>query len=390
VVGQVALAFTLLVASGLLLRSFRTLAELSPGFEAGNTLAVDLLLPPGRYPDRAAASGFMRTLEARVEALPGVLEALSGYDPPTQGTWMERFTIVGDPPPAPGEALGGYFRPVSPGWFETFSIPVVAGRSFDESDGLDGVPTVIVNETWVRTQMPDRNPLGARIVMSTVRNNWSEEAPVEWEIVGVVSDVRFRGLREQPGAALYFSSRQAPTSFARFMVRTAGDPEAILPSLRQVLDELDPRLPISGATTLEGELRAATAQDRFNALLLIAFAVAALFVASAGLYGVLAYAVARRRTEVGVRMAMGAAPSRVWRMLVLEGLVLAGGGLLGGLGLSLLAGGALGSVLYGVSPRDPGVLATVIAVLATAALLAAAVPATRAARAHPAAALQSD
>lgn len=390
VVGQVALAFALLGASGLLFKSFHSLAETDPGFEAGNTLVVELLLPPGRYPDRASVSEFFRTLERRVEALPGVRQALTAYDPPTEGTWMERFSIVGDPPPAAGEAAGGYFRPVSPGWFEALSIPVVAGRTLDESHELDGPPSVVVNETWVRRHMPDRDPLGARIEMATARNNWGPRAPIEWEVVGVVSDVRFRGLREHPGAAMYFSVRQAPTTFTRLLVQAAGDAEAVLPGLRGVLQDLDPRLPISGATTLAAALESATAQDRFNALLLVIFALAALFVASAGLYGVLAYAVARRRTEVGVRMAMGAAPGRVWRMLVLEGMGLALAGLLGGLALALLAGGALGSVLYGVSPRDPFVLGAVGAVLGASALLAAAVPATRAARAHPAAALLAD
>lgn len=390
VAGQVALACTLLVGSGLLLRSVRSLASVDLGVSTDRTLVVDVLLPQGRYGDRRGTADFLRRLEEGVEGLPGALEALVAYDPPTEGTWTEQFTIVGDPEPEPGDTPGSFYRPVSPGWFETMDIPVVAGRTFTEDDDLDGPPVVVVNQAWVREHMPGREPLGARIHMETVRNNWGGDAPVEWEIVGVVGDVRFRGLRAEPGDAVYFSGRQSPTTFTRFLVRTEGDPEALLPGVQAVLGELDPRLPLAGATTLEREVRAATAQDRFNALLILAFAAAALLVASAGLYGVLAYAVARRRTEVGVRMAMGAAPLRVWRMLVLEGLALAGVGLAVGLALALLTGGLLGSVLYGVSPRDPVVLGTVVLVLGGSALLAAAVPATRAASAHPAEALQSD
>lgn len=386
VAAQLALACTLLVGAGLLIRSVQALRDVDLGVHAENTLAAELLLV--QRSDRASVSDFLRRLEERVEALPGVRQASVAYDLPFEANWSESFTVLDRPPPGPGERPGAQFRPVSPGYMEMMGIPLVQGRTLTEDDGLDGAPVVVINQTLADRFFPGEPVLGRRIAMGTVRGNWDADAPGEWEIVGVVADVRMRGPREPAPGAFYFSQRQAPTSYLRLLVRTEGDPMAVLPGVQAAVAELDPRLPLSGVTTLEAARRRRTAQDRFNALFLGAFALTALAVAAAGIYGVLAYAVARRTTEMGVRLALGAKPVGVFRMLLGEGARMAGAGLVLGVLGALVGGRALAGLLFGVRPLDPLVYTAVVLALALVALVAGAVPARRAARTDPAAALR--
>jgi predicted permease len=388
VTAQLALACVLLVGAGLLIRSVQALHAVDLGARTERTLTVEFLLAQQGGRDEVVA--FMRNLEQRIEALPGVEAAALAYNTPLDADWTETFSVLDRPPPGPGERPGADFRTVSPGYFEQLGIAPVAGRTLEGRDGPEGAPVVVVNETFARRHFDGEEVLGRRIAMGTARAAWGDEAPAEWEIVGVVRDVRMRGLRRPAPAAFYFSQRQAPTTFFRLLIRTRGEPMSVLPDVRAVVAELDPRLPLSSIATLD-ELRArATAQDRFNALFLGAFALVALLVAAAGIYGVLAYAVARRTTEMGVRLALGARPAGVFRLLVREGVGMAAIGLVVGLGGALAGARLLGALLFGVTAWDPAVLAAVTGVLAAVVLVAGAVPARRAARTDPAVALRGE
>jgi putative ABC transport system permease protein len=386
VAAQLALACMLLIGAALLARSVHELGRVDLGAETDNTLAVEFLLV--QETDRGQVSAFLRRLEERVEAIPGVRQVSVAYDTPLEASWSESFTVLDRPPPAPGERPGAQFRPVSPGYFEMVGIPVLQGRTLTEGDGIDGAPVVVINQTVADRFFAGEPVLGRRIAMGTLRGIWGADAPGEWEIVGVVADVRMRGPREPAPGAFYFSQRQAPTSFSRLLVKTEGDPLAIVPSVRAAVAELDPQLPLSAVTTLDEARRRATAQDRFNALFLGAFALTALAVAAAGIYGVLAYAVARRTTEMGVRLALGAGPAGVFRMLVDEGARMAGMGLALGVSGAFVGGRALAGLLFGVQPLDPLVYAAVVLALTFVTLIAGAVPACRAARTDPATALR--
>lgn len=388
VVAQLALACTLLVSAGLLVRSVQKLEGVDLGVRTDRTLAVEFLLV--REGGRADVSEFMRRLEERVEAIPGVEQASLAYDTPLDANWTESFTLTDRPPPGPGQRPGANYRIVSPGYFEMLGIDLVRGRTLSESDGVAGAPVVVVNETFAERFLAGEEVLGRRIAMGTARGTWGAEAPGEWEIVGVVSDVRMRGPRAPAPGAFYFSQRQAPTTYFRLLARTRGDPLSVLPDVRAAVAELDARLPLSAVTTLDDARARATAQARFNALFLGAFALTALLLAAAGVYGVLAYAVASRITEMGVRMALGAQPRGVFRMLVGESARMAAVGLAAGLAGALLAGRLLAGLLFGVEPLDPVVYTVVGAVLATVVLITGAVPARRAARTDPAVALRED
>jgi predicted permease len=394
VAAQLTLACTLLVGAGLLVRSVLALQRVDPGVRTERTLSVELLLAirggDEGFGDRRQVSAFLGRLEERVAAIPRVEAASIAYDTPLESNWTETFTVTDRPAPGPGERPGAHFRPVSPGYFEMMGIRLLRGRTLTAEDGVDGAATVVVNEAFTRRFFAGEEVLGRRLRMGTVRGNWGGDAPVEWEVVGVVEDVRFRGVRAEPPPAFYFSQRQAPTPFLHLLVRTAGDPRAVLPDVRAAVADLDPRLPLSAVTTL-AEVRArATARDRFNAVLLTAFALTALLVAAAGVYGVLAYAVARRTGEMGVRLALGAHPRGVFGLLVGEGMRMAAIGLAAGLVGGVLAGRLLSGLLFGVAPWDGVVLGGVSALLAAAAFVSGAVPARRAARTDPAVALRGE
>ncbi len=390
VAGQLALACTLLVGAGLLVRSFLAVRAVDLGARTRDLLSVELLLPSQGYGDRLETSDFLHRLEAAVEALPGVTSASVAYDTPLSASWTETFTVTDRPAPEPGQKPGAYFRPVSPGYFEALGIPLLRGRAFTEDDGPDAPGVVVVNQDFVDDNFAGEDPLGRRIRMTTMQGMWDASAPAEWEIVGVVGDVRFAGLRADAPDAFYFSQRQAPTTFLHLLVATRVPPRSVLAGVRATIAGLDSSLPLSAVTTLDEEYARATAQDRFNALLLLAFAVTALLVAAAGIYGVMSYAVARRRAEMGVRLALGAGPGRVRRLLLGEGLRMAGTGLLAGLAGAVLAGRLLSGLLFGVSAWDPTVMGGVFAILLSAAVLSAWLPALRAARTDPAVALREE
>jgi putative ABC transport system permease protein len=375
VVGQVALALVLLVGSGLLLRSFATLQAVEPGFRIENRLSLSLVLPEEAY-DREARSRFYDRLIARLEALPGIEGAAAVSSVPMSGNDGDvNFIVQGRPLPPPGEEQAVWMRRVTPGYLELMGIGIAAGRSFRESDDATAPPVVIINETMARQQFPGLDPVGQRLNVNRF------DAPVWREIVGVARDIKNFGVRSGSRNAMYMPHDQVPSRFMSVVVATRFDPEAAIPMIRSEIAKLDPQLAASGVTTLERIVRESLAPDRFVATLLLA---------GVGLYGVISYDVARRTREMGIRMALGAGAAAIVRLVLRDTLALVAGGIATGGLAGAFAARLMESLLFGVSPHDPGTLAAVVLVLVVVGAGAAALPARRAARREALRGLQAD
>lgn len=383
VVAQVAVSLTLLAGASLFLRSLAELHAVDPGFEAADVTTAVVSLPLATYDSDDARRRFWDSLLERLEALEGV-EAAGLIDilPFTGGndTWLYPEEA---PPQPPDQGLNAQLRFVAGSYFRALRIPLVAGRTFGPGDDADSPTVLMVNESLAERLFPGKDPLGRRVVVDLAE-------PLAAEVVGVVGDVRRYDLASPPSDAMYFSGRQLTGSAASITVRAAGGPAVIVPVLRAQLRELDLNLPLANVRTLEGIVSRSTARARFRALLLGLFSILAVLLAGVGLYGVLATSVRERRREIGVRMALGAAPGRVGRMVVRQGFFLVAAGAVLGLPLAYLGIRLVRSLLYGVGPADPAALSVVVGVLGAVGLLASAVPALRAAHLDPTEAIQPD
>jgi putative ABC transport system permease protein len=383
VVAEVALSALLLVATGLLLRSFWALASVPPGFDSGGVLAASLSPGGAAYRERAEVQAFYRDLTARLAELPGVtaVGAISWAPLARVGGAATSFVISGREAPLPGEEPVADIRVVTPGLLETLRIPLLHGRALGEDD-RDGKPRVaLVNDTLARELGPPGQALGQRLKL-----RWGGDPEVE--IVGVVGDVHLTSLETAPRATVYLPHGQDGNNFMTLMLRTHGSPAALVPGLRVTIAGLDPTLPMGGALPLEQVVSESLRSRRFVMVLVAVFGVSALLLAGIGLYGVMAYLVAQRTSELGVRLVLGARPGDVLRLVVEGGMRLVGLGLALGLAGGLIAARALASQLYGVRPWDPPALAGVAVALSLAALAALATPAWRAASIDPARSLR--
>ena len=390
VVFQLSLAAILLVGAGLLVRSLQAIRTVDPGFRSEGVLTAQLMLPSTRYEGAGTTLAFFDQLQERLEALPGVLSVALSMDHPMENSWWNGISFLNRPPPEPGEYPRGIFRPVSTGYFFTMGIPVREGRAFDRADRFDQPGVMVVNQAFVERHFPEGNPLGERVEFVVGRFIWGSEAPTEFEIVGVVGDVRFNGLREPSEPAFHIPMHQFPYAAVKILAHTSDDPEALVGPLQAEIWDLDADLPVTDIQTMEEILATAVAQDRFNAILLGAFALAALVLAAAGIYGVLSYTVAQRTGEMGIRMALGAEPGLVLGMVVRDAAAMAGIGLGVGLAASLVLSRFLASLLFGVPTYDPPVLLGVSLLLGLVALASGLVPALRAARTDPMVALRAE
>jgi putative ABC transport system permease protein len=393
VVVEFALALTLLAGGGLALLSFWKLTRLDLGVRTDHVLTFYLPAPQSRFKEAERISPYYRQLLEKIESVPGVETATVTTHVPLRGTGFgQAFRIVGAPPVDPGARQNAGVQMVTPGYFKTFGIRVLKGRHFTEQDTATSARVAMVNEAFANQYFSAGDPLTQRIVAPQLIPGSPQSGPeVEWRIVGVFHNTRSgEGLRGGDVPIIYLPFWQSPWPRASVAVRTAGDPERITRSLAVAINSVDPDLPLAGVKTMDQILSESLSFDRFGLALYGSFAALALLLASIGIYGVMAFAVAERAHEFGVRMALGAARGQVLSLVLREGVTLALFGLGLGLGGAYLVGRAMQSTLYGVSALDVGAFSAVAIALHVAALLACYLPARRAAKVDPIVALRTE
>ncbi len=386
VAGEAAFALALLLGACLLARSLVNLQNVDPGYDPSRIVALTVELPPSRYErppgwpilEWPAVTAFHERLLERVHAIPGVRSAAIALNGPSQAGWTTRVTVVGRPEPPAGEQEEAGYRPVSAGYFRTLGVPLKRGRHLTERDDARAPGVAIVNESFARRHFGDEEPVGRQIRIFGR----------PYEVVGVVGDVRYRGLDAEAPPAMYPSLAQNPWPGFEVVVRTAGDPLSLATSLRQAIWSIDPQLAVQDVSSLEQALAGSLARRRFTLLLMSCFAATALLLAALGVYGLTSHQVAERTREIGVRMALGATRADVLRMIAGQGLVPALAGIAIGLIASPGLGGLVASLLFGVGRADPITLAGMSLLLAMVAAAAAYLPARRAVRVDPMIALR--
>jgi putative ABC transport system permease protein len=383
VAGEVALALVLLVGASVLLRSFARLSSVDAGFDPGDVLSLQVSLAGPRYSADGAPARFYADALARVSALPGVESASAISWRPFGIGSATRFAVPDRPAPPLGQEPTGEVRIVTPGLFRTLGITLREGRDFDARDAAGAPQAVIVNETVARAFWPGQSALGRRISMQ-----WG--APLDAEIVGVVADARLVSLDTPARATLYWPVAQVPNEFMTLLVRSSRGPGAVAGPVREAIASLDAELPVAKVAPLRDVMADSIARPRVVFLVIGAFAGTAVLLATFGLFGVLSYSVGQRLPEIGVRMALGARPRDVTRLVLREAGAIAGVGGAIGLAGALALAHVLERLLFETSARDPLAMASVVALVALATLAAAWLPARRASRVDPVRALRSE
>jgi putative ABC transport system permease protein len=384
VVAEVALALVLLVSSGLLLRSLQRLFAVSSGFEPAGLLTMQLQTSGLRFNEDSTNDRFFAQALEAVRGVPGVTAAALTTQLPLSGD-NELYGLHFDPRPVedPGEQRGTFRYGVSPGYIETMGIPLLSGRTLQEQDREGTPPVALISESAARRRLPGLDPIGRRIKVG--------ESP-PYTIVGVVGDVKQLSLALGESEAVYVPAAQwrIADGAMSLVVRGRGDVAALAPAIRQAVWSVDREQAIVRVATMDQLVTASAAERRFALILFEAFALTALVLAAAGIYGVLAGSVAERTREIGVRAALGASRGRIVGLVVGQGLALTGLGVGLGVAGAVAATRALAAMLFRVSPLDPSTFVGVTGLLAAVALLACGVPAWRAARVDPVSTLRSE
>jgi putative ABC transport system permease protein len=392
VIAEVALAATLVIVGGLLIRSFWLLQQVDPGFDARNVLTFQIALPDARYPEEPQVVSFYQRLVDRLRVLPGVESAAAAWGLPPKRQLLANdteFEGVPEPPNGPVHNVD-YWQFVTHDYLKTLKIPIVKGRGFLPSDAAGTPGVVLVNETTAKHFWPGQDPLGRRLGASAP----PDVQPPWLTVVGVVKDVKQAGLEAETGTEVYFLQSQMPETLGGasddmyLLVRTAGDPLALVDDVRREVRALDPGLPLADVRSLERVVFESVAQPRFITAMALLFAFVALALAAVGTYGVLSYSVEQRTQEIGVRMALGAQGSQVLGMVLAQGAGLVMVGLVLGVVLALALRRLLAGMLFGVAATDPTIFASVVVVLAAVSLIACYLPARRATRIDPLVALR--
>ncbi|MGA2325392.1 MAG: ABC transporter permease [Bryobacteraceae bacterium] len=392
VVGEFAVALTLLAGAGLAIHSFWKLTRLDLGVRTDHILTFYLPVPQGRLTKPEEIRNFYGQLLARIQAVPGVASASAATGVPLQGTGFGMpFSLAGKPVADPSARPGAGWQMVTPGYFETFGVRVVQGRPIDEHDVAGGVRVAMVDEDFARRYLKGVDPLQQRLMVEELIPGVTKlGAPVEWQIVGVFHTVLYGGRPSSDFPVIYVPFWQSLWPQAVIAVRTHGDPASMTKSIAAAIHSIDPELPMANPETMEQVLDESRAGDRFGTVLYGSFAGVALLLAVLGIYGVMTFLVEQRTHEIGLRMALGAGRGHVLRLVVGEGMALAVAGLVLGLVGAWLVGRTMQSMLYGVTAIDYGAFSAVGAVLLGSALAACWVPARRAAWVDPMAALRQE
>ena len=375
-VAEVALSIVLLVGAALLLRSFSRLTGVDPGFRPENVLAFRVALPNPAYPEDHNKAAFYDTLIEKLESTPGIESAGMVQALPMRGGYVLSFELEGRPPFEPGADNSANHRVVSPDYFKTLGIPLKSGRFLSDRDAMDAPMAAVVDEAFVKRHFPNEDPIGRGVDIGNGTDGY-------YRIVGVVGDVHYAGLDANSSPTMYVPHKQDVFGTMWLLARTSGDPSQMINTARQTVRDIDAGLPAFSITPLEDVVSESVAQRRFSMLLLGLFAFVALFLAAVGLYGVVSYTVSQRTQEIGLRMAIGAAPTQVMRMVVGSGMKLALLGVVLGIVAALGLANLVASMLFGVTPFDPVSYGLTAAVLLTVAALACYLPARRAMRVDP-------
>ena len=385
VVCEVALSLVLLIGAGLMIRSFWKLQNVDPGFDVNNALTMSVALTPIRYSEPHQQQAFVDQALEQIRSVPGVVAVGTTTTVPLAGGGSTQpFTVEGRPAAAIAEQPMAQTRYISPDYFRAIGIPLRQGRLFNDQDRDQSVPVVIISEAMAHRFWPGENPIGKRLTPSF----HSEQGPRE--IVGIVGDVKARGLDADVAAMMYLPFKQSPRPFMSFVVRTASSPENLIQSVSKVIYSLDKEQALTDVRTMQQVLSESLSDRRFNMTLLLTFAGVALLLAAVGVYGVMNYTVTLRRRELGIRMALGAEARDVLRLVLGQGLTLT----LIGVGAGLISAYALtrlmASLLYGVTATDYLTFISVSGVLIAVGLAASYVPARRATKVNPTIALRAE
>jgi predicted permease len=386
VVTEVASASILLFGAGITVKTLGKLLHVSPGFEARRAVTFEISFPDLRYPDHTARRRAMAALQERLSAIPGVAVASGTTQLPLQElTLITSFDVEEHPAATSAERESAHFARVLPGYLRALGTTLLAGRDFTVADDETAPFIAIVSDGFAKKYFPKESPIGKRIV----RYPKGKKTPMT--IVGIASDVREISLAKDAEPAIYVPALQQSREFLRLLVRANADATgALVPSIRSAVWSVDKDLPIAKLAALRALVDESVARPRFSAQLLGVLAAIGLFLAAIGVYALLATHVAQKTREIGIRMALGATASEVARSVVAEGGRLAAAGVLVGAGASLVLGRLVASLLYGVKPTDPVAFLAATSALVGTALVASWLPARRASRLDPAAALRAE
>jgi predicted permease len=380
IVSQVALSLVLLIGAGLFLRSLVNLANVETGFDKQNVLLFGIDPVDAGYKIDSRLLRLYQQIEQRVSALPVVRAASISFFTFNQGAWSTGVSVQGKAPDPSSPNVN--HNVVGPGYFATMGIPLLLGRVLGPEDTATSLKVAVINETMAREFFPGRSPVGGHFSIGDDPNDQ------DMEVVGVVKDAKYVDLQEEPQPAAYYPYTQHIGPYSRLEVRYSGDPRAIIPEVRRAVADLDRRVPVSYQKTLAQQVDQSIVSQSLVARLSVFFGLMAMFLACIGIYGLMSYAVTRRRNEIGVRMALGAGGFQVLRMVMGESLVLVGFGLIIGLPVALVAEQLVTKLLFGIKPTDPLSMVGAAAVLVSFAVAAAYLPARKAARVDPLVALR--
>jgi len=388
IMAEVALALVLLISAGLLIQSFARLGRVQPGVRTERLLTARVSLPDVAYPKNENVIQFYDQFLTRVRAIPGVESASTIVPLPLSGSNMVTSFDIQERPLPEGQRPGAPVRIIATDYFKTMGIPVREGRIFDERDQLDSAPVVIVNERFAQKYFPGENVLGKRIQPGFAADDKGDRIR---EIVGVVGNVKHLSLKNEDSPEMYLPRTQIPFGISSIVIRTSvSNPNAITNSLRKELAALDATIPLTSVRVFDEYISRSLARPRFNTLLLSIFAGTALILTAIGIYGVLAYSVAQRTSEIGIRIALGAGKSSIFRLIVGQAMTLVGISLALGLAGAFAATRLLNSLLFGVGASDPATFAGIVLLVSAVAFVAAWVPARRATRVDPIIALRAE
>ena len=388
VMAEVALALVLLICAGLLIQSFARLGRVSSGVRTERLLTARLQLPSVAYPKNENIIAFYDQFLTRIRTLPGVESASTIIPLPLSGSNMVTDFDIEEHPLPEGQRAGAPVRIIATDYFETMGIPLRQGRVFDENDRLNSAPVVIVNERFANKFFPGQNVLGKRIKPGFSADDTGEKMR---EIIGVVGNVKHLSLKNDDSPEMYMPRTQIPFDIVSLVVRTSvSNPAALTPAVRKELAALDGTILLTSVRIFDEYISRSLARPRFNALLLSIFAGTALLLTAIGIYGVMAYSVAQRTNEIGIRIALGAGKSSIFRLVVGRAMTLVAISLVAGVLGAFAATRLLNSLLYGVGASDPVTFMAIVLLVSTVAFVAAWLPARRAAHVDPIVALRAE